>query len=240
MASRSDQLIMVREAVFLLLSKLPQNDLKSRRICASCPRRYVEGGYSNFHYVTVAPNDHEASFELFEGDQALGFISIAAQEYAIEPHVGTWPFKVDGRPLDVASISRAVLLPEARGRSLLPVLLEACSLYHQLGIPVRITTRKREVAEKALAMAPCLMMDLKSRSYSDRVKMQPVTTLVPYDEGLASNSKYFQTRAPNASARSRRRRNEGYHFWYCGSPITHSRTKAAFVYDVGTGRFEEA
>jgi hypothetical protein len=239
-ASRCDQLRHIRSLVFQLLSTIPI-DGNGAHLRASCPQRYVEGGYSAFHYVTVAPNDHEASFELFDGNRAIGFISIAAQHYAIEAHVGTWPFKSDGQPLDVGSISRAVLLPEARGKSLFPKLLKACSLYHLLGIPVRITTRKREVAEHALSKVPCLVMDRKSFRMKETERKSDVMqayAIVPYNAELASNAQYFQTRAPPASMKSRRRRNEGFHFWYCASPVVAKVGGILYKYDSVTGKFE--
>ena len=151
--------------------------------------------------MKAAPNCRDACFELVEikssGGEGgasggggggggggsdfipLGYCSVGAYEYA----GAGWPFTSARRPLDVAAVSRIVLLPHARGRGALPHALGACALFCRIGIPVRLMTRKREVAEKAMDKVPSVLrrdaLHAKKMAKAESRRFR-VTAMVPY------------------------------------------------------------
>ena len=193
------------------------------------------------------------------GEEAIGFCSIGAAEFGGPG----WPFACTSRPMDVASVSRVVLLAAARGRGALPHLLRPCALFHALGIPVRIATRKREVAEKALGKlvggsGGVLRVDdaprrlRLTRAANERAAV--VTALVPFmqakaDAGslpapassaaaagaAAATPESFQRRLVNAP--KERGKNDGWHFWYVGCGVVHAGTGETFAFVGGLRRF---
>ena len=106
---------------------------------------------------------------------------------------GGWPWAGDARIFDCATVSRLVLLEAARGRGALSALLCACDAFHALGLPCRVTTRKRAVAERALGASPVLAADEGARAQR---RAAAATNL---DAAQRASS-------PSTSIRSKRRR----------------------------------
>lgn len=205
-------------------------------LVASTAGRYVEGGYAACHYVKTPPDERDVCYELATRDESMAFVSIGATQFNGRDD---WPFAVPERPLDVACVSRLVVLEPWRRRGALdPLLRGACDVFHRMGLPCRITTRKDEVAAKVFRRCALLAEEDAPRRRKLARQASEATTharaIVPYE---ASNL-FFQTITPTRT--KARGKNIGFTFWYVGTPVCHPRSGRPFTFVGGNVRFAPA
>ena len=227
-----DQLHMVRVRILAAAVKDREILLDGHRtrIVPSTAARYVDGGYAALHYVKAAPNEVDVCFEL-DMDGPAGFISVGASSFGERRG---WPFAAAERPhTDVANVTRLVVKPRARGLGASRALLSHVGdLFCQVeGLPVRITTRKRDVATKVFRKQACLKEDDATRRQRLVKKAEDAlatsSALIPYDES-SNNNEFFRTHTPNA-AKPRGTRNHAWFFWYVGSPVFFRGNQYTYV-----------
>lgn len=203
------------------------------RLIASTAGRYVEGGYAACHYVKTPPDERDVCYELQTSDESIAFLSIGATQFNGRDD---WPFAVPERPLDVACVSRLVVLePWRRKGALDPLLRGACDVFHRIGLPCRVTTRKDEVAAKVFRRCTLLAEEDAPRRRRLARKASEAAThsraIVPYE----ANDLFFQTITPTRP--KARGKNIGFTFWYVGTPVRHPRSGHPFTFVGGSVRF---
>ena len=208
-------------------------------LVASAPGRYGAGGYAAAHYVKADPGAREPCFELEVGGARLGFVSIGFSEFGAAAAPGAaWPFRDVTRPYNVATVSRLVVLDGARGRGAATALLSACAAFHDLGVPCRVTTRKRAVAEKVLARLGVLAADDAKAAAAHRATRadDAARAVVLFDPALARVAR----RDTTPLAPKERGKNLTWNFWYTGAPLLHPTTRAPYAFVGGRARFAPA
>lgn len=231
--SAKDQLEFVRiKAHSASLEQQRWKDL----LVASSADRYVAGGYADFHYVKSCPNQHEVCFELVNQSKPaegalVGFISLSAEQFN---GGDTWPFSLQEHPLDVCTITRLVVKEEWRGKGLATELLGAvCDIFHrEVGLPVRITTRKAEVAEKVFGSSVLFAPENSPRRkrLALQIAQKPTLALVPYGDDDS-----YHTKIPTKVKTRGHNNSQCWTFWYVGSDVV--RGEARFTFIGGPERF---
>ena len=135
------------------------------------------------------------------------------------------------RTVTVASGSTTVCTAR-KGSGALSALLCACDAFHALGLPCRVTTRKRAVAERALGGSPVLAADEGARAQrraAAAINLDAAQrALVPYD--------FDSFKASTPAAPRERGRNGSWTFWYRGAPVVRP-TGGHYAYAGGDERF---
>ena len=232
----ADELAALKRRVDRRVAELPPTPLAdgaAARLQPSTAARFVDGGYATKHYVATPPDRNEACFEMYIDGVPLGFVSVGATSFG-GPCVceGGWPWAGDARIFDCATVSRLVLLEAARGRGALAALLRACDAFHALGLPCRVTTRKRAVAERALGASPVLAADEGARAQRRAAAATNLDAaqraIVPFD--------FDSFKASTPAAPRERGRNGSWTFWYRGAPVVRP-TGGRYAYVGGDERF---
>ena len=126
-----------------------------------------------------------------------------------------------------------MLLEAARGRGALAALLKVCDAFHVLGLPCRVTTRKRAVAERALGASPVLAADEGARAQRRAAAAKNLDAaqraIVTYD--------FDSFKASTPAAPRERGRNGSWTFWYRGAPVVRPATGGRYAYVGGDERF---
>ena len=235
-----DQLDVLRRAVTRRVAGTPVrlDDGAAATLVPSSADRYVEGGYSERHYVKAAPDPREPAFELrldASGAQ-VGFVSIGFSAFGSAAADGArWPFSAPDANFDCATVSRLVVLEAARGLGAPRALLSACAAFHAMGVACRITTRKKDVAAKVLGKLAVLRADEAQARKAARATAadENARALVPFDPDAAERA--FQATTPLAPRK--RGRNLTWSYWYAGAPLVHPATGEAFAFVGGAARF---
>lgn len=232
-----EQLDFIKRCALALM--LPTDSFLSLK--PSTAARYVHGGYADYHYVTSAPDPHEICFELLaKTGEAVGFIAFKAEQFS---GLADWPFALPERRFDVCTVTRFVIKPPWRGTGASEYLLRASDLFHtHLGMPVRITTRKEEVALKVLGRSPLLAKEdaprrkrlekLAADAYERTLALVP---FAPKSDSMLATPCHFQTRTP-VKPKSRGN-NLGWTFWYVGTDVRHCRDGLHYSFVGGRQRF---
>ena len=237
-----DQLDALRADVEARVARFPKlalDDGAAAALVASAPGRYGAGGYAAAHYVKADPGAREPCFELEVGGARLGFVSIGFSEFGAAAAPGAaWPFRDVTRPYNVATVSRLVVLDGARGRGAATALLSACAAFHDLGVPCRVATRKRAVAEKVLARLGVLAADDAKAAAAHRATRadDAARAVVLFDPALAGVAR----RDTTPLAPKERGKNLTWNFWYTGAPLLHPTTRAPYAFVGGRARFAPA
>ena len=189
--------------------------------------------------VKADPGAREPCFELEVGGARLGFVSIGFSEFGAAAAPGAaWPFRDVTRPYNVATVSRLVVLDGARGRGAATALLSACAAFHDLGVPCRVATRKRAVAEKVLARLGVLAADDAKAAAAHRAPRadDAARAVVLFDPALAGVAR----RDTTPLAPKERGKNLTWNFWYTGAPLLHPTTRAPYAFVGGRARVAPA
>ena len=215
------------------LPPIPLADGAAARLQPSTAARFVDAGYATKHYVATPPDRNEACFEMYIDGVPLGFVSVGATSFGGPCACdGGWPWAGDARIFDCATVSRLVLLEAVRGRGALAALLRACDAFHAVGLPCRVTTRKRAVAERALGTSPVLAADEGARAQRRAAAATNLDAaqraLVPFD--------FDSFKASTPAAPRERGRNGSWTFWYRGAPVVRP-TGGRYAYAGGDERF---
>ena len=233
----ADELAALKRRIDRRIIALPPTQLADGAAALLKPStadHFVDGGYAGQHYVPTPPDRNEACFEMRIDGVPCGFVSIGATSFG-GPRTsdGGWPWAGEARVFDCATVSRLVLLDAARGRGALAALLRACDAFHAEGLPCRVTTRKRAVAERALGVSPVLAADEGARA---KRRAAAATNLDAAQRAMVPYA-FDAFRASTPAAPRERGHNGSWTFWYRGAPVVRPVTGGRYAYVGGAARF---